>query len=60
MFLAEELEHLNKIPHPHAEKLGDNHYHEGEHNADFDHQVSIPEERGELDRRQDERCHDEN
>lgn len=38
---AEELEHLNKIPHPHAEKLGDNHYHEGEHNADFDHQAIL-------------------
>jgi len=37
----EELEHLNKISHPEAEKLGHDHYQDGQHNADFDHQAIL-------------------
>ena len=40
-FSAEELEHLKNVDHPQGETLGHNHYHDGEHNADFDHQVSL-------------------
>jgi len=38
---AEELEHLSKVAHPHAEKLGHDHFVDGEHNADFDHQAIL-------------------
>lgn len=35
---GEEMDHLNTIAHPEAEKLGHDHYQDGQHNADFDHQ----------------------
>jgi len=38
---AEELDHLNAIPHPEADKLGHDHYQEGQHNAGFDHQAIL-------------------
>ena len=38
-FSAEELDHLKNVDHPQGETLGHDHYQDGEHNADFDHQV---------------------
>jgi len=38
---AEELDHLKNVDHPQGETLGHNHYHDGEHNADFDHQAIL-------------------
>lgn len=38
---AEELAYLNNVDHPEGEKLGHDHYENGEHNADFDHQAIL-------------------